>query len=213
MKELFDLLEQHRTGATVDASSLRCQGAYAFVVPEAGNTQNYGDYPFVSVGKNETGIIDSHSIVKLLTALVATDWLSPYEMLTFTSADPYGGTSGNMYADGDQLYAIDALISTNLTSSSIAARCIARYVGQKVLEKNGGAKLYSFRLLGRTAYGVGSQTWLEWLASPDYLVWSAETGITLSCSGSSASVNISTGGSISGVTGGSSISANTIYNS
>ena len=213
MKDLFDLLEQHRTGATVDASSLSCQGAYAFVVPENGNLQNYGDYPFVNVAKNETGIIDSHSIVKLLTGLVATDWLSPYEMLTFTSADPYGGTSGNMYADGDQLYAIDALISMNLTSSSIAARCIARYVGQKVLEKNGGAKLYSFRLLGRTAYGVGSQTWLEWLASPDYLVWSAETGITLSCSGSSASVNISTGGSISGATGGSSISANTIYNS
>jgi len=213
MKQLFDLLEQHRTGAAVDASSLRCQGAYAFVVPEEGNTQNYGDYPFVSVGKNETGIIDSHSIVKLLTALVATDWLSPYEMLTFTSEDPYGGTSGNMYADGDQLYAIDALISMNLTSSSIAARCIARYVGMKVLEKNGGAKLYSFRLLGRTAYGVGTQTWLEWLASPDYLAWSAETGITLSCSGSSASVNISTGGSLSGATGGSSISANTIYNS
>ena len=213
MKQLFDLLEQHRTGATVDASSLRCQGAYAFVVPENGNLQNYGDYPFVNVAKNETGIIDSHSIVKLLTGLVATDWLSPYEMLTFTSADPYGGTSGNMYAAGDQLYAIDAITSMLLTSSSVAARCIARYVGQKLLEKNGGAKLYSFRLLGRTAYGAGSQTWLEWLASPDYLVWSAETGITLSCSGSSASVNISTGGSISGVTGGSSISANTIYNS
>jgi hypothetical protein len=132
-------------------------------------------------------------------------------MLTFTSADPYGGTSGNMYAAGDQLYAIDAIISMVLTSSSIAARCIARYVGQKVLEKNGGAKLYSFRLLNRTAYGAGSQTWLEWLASPDYLVWSAETGLTLSCEGSSSSVTVSNGGSISGVTGGSTISANTIY--
>lgn len=211
MKELFDMLEQRRTGATVNPASLACQGAYALVVPDNGNLQNYGDYPFVSVAKNATTIIDSHSIVKLVTALVATDWILPYELLTFTSADPYGGTSGNMYSDGDQLFAIDALISMLLTSSSIAARCIARYVGMNVITKNGGMKLYSFRLLGRTAYGSGNQTWLEWLNSPDYLVWSANTGKTLSCAGSSSSVVISSGGSISGVTGGSIISPNTIY--
>lgn len=211
MKQLFDLLEEHRTGATVDPSSLSCQGAYAFVVPKDGNLQNYGDYPFISVGKNETGIIDSHSIVKLLTAIVATDWLLPYEMLTFTSEDPYGGTSGNMYSAGDQLYAIDALISMLLTSSSIAARCIARYVGQKVILSNEGAEIYSFRLLNRTAYGVGSQTWLQWIASSDYQVWSAETGITLECEDSESEISISTGGTLSGVTGGSIISANTIY--
>ena len=211
MKQLFDMLEEHRTGATVDPSSLSCQGAYALVVPKDGNLQNYGDYPFISVGKNETGIIDSHSIVKLLTAIVATDWILPYEMLTFTSEDPYGGTSGNMYGDGDQLYAIDALTSMVLTSSSIAARCIARYVGQKVIQSNGGAEIYSFRLLNRTAYGVGSQTWLQWVASSDYQVWSAETGITLECEDSESEISISTGGTLSGVTGGSIISANTIY--
>lgn len=211
MKELFDLLELHRTGATVDASSLSCQGAYAIVMPNEGNMQNYGDYPFVSVGKNETGIIDSHSIVKLLTGLVATDWIQPFEMLTFTSDDPYSGSSGNAYSDGDQLYAINAIESMILTSSSVAARCIARYVGLKVLEKNGNKSLRSFRLLGRTAYSVGTRTWLQWLDMPEYLVWSAETGITLSCSGESSPVSISSGGSITGVTGGDEINANAEY--
>lgn len=212
MKELFDLLEQRRTGASVSASGLSCQAAYAIVAPVNGNAQNYASYnDFVYVAKQETAIINSHSIVKLVTALVATDWLKPYDILKFSSADPYSGQSGTIYADGDELYAIDALKAILLTSSSIAARCVARYVGERVLTANDGKAIYSFRLVNHTAYGVGTQTWLDWLNSPDYLVWSAETGITLECAGSESEISISTGGTLSGVTGGSIISANTIY--
>jgi hypothetical protein len=76
-------------------------------------------------------------------------------------------------------------------------------------------KLYSFDLLEKPAYGHNSQTWLEWLDTPDYLEWSAKKGITLTCASASSNVITSDGKAISylgvAVTGSSAIVANYAY--
>lgn len=214
LKELFDLLEQHRDGTPVDTSNLRCDGAYAVVLPRGGNVRNYTYYDeFVSVEKNPNNILPSHSTAKLPTAMVAAQELPMYEKTEFTQndADAYTGSSGTTFYTGDILYNIDYLTTLLNTSSSRACVHFARLVGEKIIKLNNGNKLYSFGILGKVAYGENSQTWLEWLASVDYLEWSTKTGITLTCAGGSSEVVVSSGGSISGVTGGSTIVPNTLY--
>ena len=214
MKDLFDLLETHRDGTPVDASSLNCQGAYAVVLPSNGNEQNYTYYTdFVYVGKNENQVIASHSIAKLATALVVAEQLDMYKREEFTQADDaaYRGSSGTLFYVGDVAYNMDYMTTLLLTSSSRAAVLLARLVGEKVIKENEYNKLYSFGILGKVAYGENTQTWLEWLASADYLEWSAKTGLTLTCAGENEPIIISSGGSIQNVIGMDIISPNTLY--
>lgn len=182
MGDLFDLLERKRAGESVDASTLECRSAYAVVLPRGGNPQNYNyNIDLMSVGKSENTILNSHSIAKILTALVASDYVDRDEYVEFTAEDDaaYSGPSGSVFYVGDKIENMDYLVSSLLNSSSRSTIVLARQVGDKIISHN-KELLYSFSMIGRTAYAHSVMTWEEWLGSIDYDLWAAKSGKSLS---------------------------------
>ena len=129
MKELLDVIDG--TGSTVSSAT----AAIACAIPEY-NVFNYEGYVFDALYElNADEEIIPASTTKVITAMVALDYVTDiHNTIEFISSDAIGG-SGAVFQAGDIITIEDALYAMLLPSSNMTAQALARTVGYNMLAK------------------------------------------------------------------------------
>ena len=178
-KDMFDMLEDHRANITVDTSTLGCRSAFAVVLPNDGNINNYNVSELVHISKDSSFVGNSKSMAKLMTLITLISYLHLQELITVKAYDIYGGT-GNTYYAGDKLLVQDAVLCMMLPSSNTLARCFGRSVGFQFIQKYRYTPI-SFAIDKVIAYSLTKRvTWHSWLGSTNYTLWSIKASRTIS---------------------------------
>lgn len=133
MKELLDVVDG--TGSTVSSAT----AAIACAIPEY-NVFNYEGYVFDALYElNADEEIIPASTTKVITAMVALDYVTDiHNTIEFISSDAIGG-SGAVFQTGDIITIEDALCAMLLPSSNMTAQALARTVGYNMLVKEESA--------------------------------------------------------------------------
>lgn len=133
MKELLDVVDG--TGSTVSSAT----AAIACAIPEY-NVFNYEGYVFDALYElNADEEIIPASTTKVITAMVALDYVTDiHNTIEFISSDAIGG-SGAVFQTGDIITIEDALYAMLLPSSNMTAQALARTVGYNMLVKEESA--------------------------------------------------------------------------
>lgn len=130
LKNLFDLVEQVRTGEDVSAAAaaLNCGYAAGCVVPQY--IDSVWDAPLVS--KNGDTKCYPASMTKMMTLLTLIDNFDYNEDVVIYGSDKMGG-SGISVDGGDVMKGSDAIIGMMLPSTNTIAAAFARMYGLKYL--------------------------------------------------------------------------------
>lgn len=133
MKQLFDIAKKTINGQSVSSDSVtEATSAIIAVVPQIPSAWNDTDVQ-VLFEQNADTVTMPASVTKVITALTMLDHVKDLnEKITFIASDLIGG-SGSVFANGDTITYEDALYAMMLPSSNMAAQCIARNVGLKIL--------------------------------------------------------------------------------
>lgn len=134
-KQMLDWLEDYRQDPTTAAQTVQAQYCAAFVVPPH-NPMAYQDVVLEMVGKSSTTQAMPASTTKLMTAMVALDYLDLNEIITIKTSDIEDG-SGDTFYNGDTLNVADAMVAFLLPSSNTLGSAFARVVGEKILKIKG----------------------------------------------------------------------------
>jgi D-alanyl-D-alanine carboxypeptidase len=129
-KQMLDWLEDYRQDSATETQAVQASYCSAWVIPQNGLA--YYEKDLEMVGKNSTTRAIPASCTKLMTAMVALDYISINETIIIKSGDIKPG-SGDTYYVGDTITFGDAIFAMLLPSSNTLAMAIARTVGAVLL--------------------------------------------------------------------------------
>ncbi|MGP5563701.1 phage tail-collar fiber domain-containing protein [Vreelandella alkaliphila] len=120
---------------------LQATGAISLLVPTSGEPEQEGYYETVKTlyEKGADEVLKPASVTKVMTSMLMLDHVNDLqETMMMHDGDQTGG-SGNNLSVGDIITYYDALHNMLLPSSNVTTKVVARTIGQKILDDEGGS--------------------------------------------------------------------------
>lgn len=133
MKELLDICKEIITNGNTQNTVTKAECACACILPENPSSYFNKQLSYIYEQSADTQFIPA-STTKTLTVLTMIDYVVDiHEKIEFSTADGLNYGSGQIFSDEDVISYNDAIYAMMLSSSGPCSRCVARNMGQKMI--------------------------------------------------------------------------------